>query len=196
MSLMLRKKCQPLLDSAGLANYHIEINDYKNVDVTGPCGKTFFTISGITFTRTNPSNAEIDFAAELLDNFLDAHIVHITKVLKAATVLQNTPEPVPSSDTIFFDVKNEKIIKTYQSQYDEYRRERSFKVFWNKEGKFFISVKGHSSEFELFEEFIEDLNNNKKLYKTLKKEFIVHQKYADLKKQYETALSELRTCNI
>lgn len=72
MSLMLRKAAQPILDSANLDPYHIEINESnKHMELKTPCGKPFATVHGVVFSRMHPTNAEIEFAIELLQEWVN-----------------------------------------------------------------------------------------------------------------------------
>lgn len=76
---MLRKACQDTLDKYGLSMYHTEIGDsgyrgsQKHLKIVGECGKELVTITGITFTRNEPKNAEIDYAVELFGDFMNMH---------------------------------------------------------------------------------------------------------------------------
>lgn len=74
MSLVLRKKCQPVLDSAGLGNYHVAMSSNLNLLIAGECGQPLIVISGIAFSKKAPTNGEIDYAVELLQDFVDSHL--------------------------------------------------------------------------------------------------------------------------
>lgn len=98
MSLMLRKRCQPSLDDAGLANYHVDIHnqryDAKHLCIVGECGQPFVTLHGVSFAKLTPTRAEIDYAAELLEDFLGTHKLKIDAYLEAAhTFKAKTPPP-------------------------------------------------------------------------------------------------------
>jgi len=97
MSLMLRKQCQKQLDDAGLHNYHVDIqqNSYggqKNLVVVGECGQPFITLHGVSFAKLAPTRAEIDFADELLGDFLATHKLKIEEYIKTATEFKQKDE--------------------------------------------------------------------------------------------------------
>lgn len=74
MSLMLRKKCQTLLDNVGLDMYHVQVQDAnKYLQIVGECGKPLCSIEGIRLSRAAPNAAEIELALELFDAFLAKH---------------------------------------------------------------------------------------------------------------------------
>ena len=79
MSLILRKKCQDLLDSNGMSKFHVGINSVKQMEIQTECGKSVCTIKGVSFSRAIPNMGEIDYAVELMDAFIGTH----RKVLKA-----------------------------------------------------------------------------------------------------------------
>lgn len=74
MSLLLRKNCQPILDGANLAEYHVDIAEQKYLRIVTECGKPLVNIFGIKFNRLSPNEAEIEYATELLDNFMGTHL--------------------------------------------------------------------------------------------------------------------------
>lgn len=77
MSLPLRKAVQPILDTAKLESYHAAISDEKYFQIVGECGKPLFTITGIEFTRKEPTIADIEFSIELFEEFLLKHKVKL-----------------------------------------------------------------------------------------------------------------------
>lgn len=95
MSLMLRKACQETLDKYGLSMYHTEIGDSgyrgarKHLKIIGECGKELVTITGITFTRNEPKNAEIEYAVELFNDFMNMHGKLIQNYITRAKALMN-----------------------------------------------------------------------------------------------------------
>lgn len=97
MSLMLRKACQPLLDNVGLNNYHVSIDPpSKLLRIDGECGDTLAVVKGITFTRINPTNQEIEYAVELFDAFIikySAEITNLVTAIKTAKAYSNPELP-------------------------------------------------------------------------------------------------------
>lgn len=97
MSLILRKECQPLLNIKGLGETHVAINGNKNLEIVGKCGQPLVSIHGISFTRREPSRAEITYCVELLEEFLDTHINEIVTYMNALQKFRALPIPDPSS---------------------------------------------------------------------------------------------------
>ena len=102
MSLKLRKACQSVLDKGSLANYHIRVNENNRaMTLVGECGKPLVAIYGIKFSSISPSNAEIEYAAELLDAFLTKHLHTIQKAIKAKQAANELKAPAkPDNVTI------------------------------------------------------------------------------------------------
>lgn len=93
MSLQLRKMCQPILDNAGLSNYHVRINDHHyTLSITEECGKSLFDINGIQFTRKAPTKTEMEYGAELLNAFLIKHAIKINEYNKIKSTMPVNPE--------------------------------------------------------------------------------------------------------
>lgn len=82
MSLILRQKTEQLLKDAGLPEFHIQINN-KYLTVVGQCGQIIVTARGIQFSKNVPSKAEIDYAVELFETFLEKHIDTLREYKKA-----------------------------------------------------------------------------------------------------------------
>jgi len=83
MSLLLRKACQVHLDAIGLTSFHTGITEQKRLAIYTTCGKPFITIWGVSFNRTSPTNAEIEFASELFAQFLIRHQTAIEDYIDA-----------------------------------------------------------------------------------------------------------------
>ena len=83
MSLLLRKACQEHLDAMGLTSFHTGITEQKRLAIYTTCGKPFITIWGVSFNRTSPTNAEIEFASELFAQFLIRHQTAIEDYIDA-----------------------------------------------------------------------------------------------------------------
>lgn len=75
MSLIVREKAQPLLDQAGFSMFHaamkINYNAPNLMLLRTVCGKQVAVIHGVEFSSANPSVKEIEFAVELLGDWLD-----------------------------------------------------------------------------------------------------------------------------
>ena len=85
MSLMLRKACQDVLNDNNLPNYHVRIDASKCLSIVGPCGKPLLTISGIVFSRTTPTAAEIEYAVELFYSFMEKHEIALNHYIELVT---------------------------------------------------------------------------------------------------------------
>jgi hypothetical protein len=88
---MLRKASQEILNRFDLDDYHAAIDNNKHMAVVGPCGKPLFHIYGITFNRASPTGAEIEYAVELLNEFLVKHRQTIKDYFKAIDKFMNMP---------------------------------------------------------------------------------------------------------
>jgi hypothetical protein len=73
MSLILRKLAQEKLDAAGFPNIYADINNSLYMQLSTECGRPIAQINGVSFSRKAPTNAEIDYAVELLEAFLVKH---------------------------------------------------------------------------------------------------------------------------
>jgi len=117
MSLLLRKNCQPLLDNVGLTPYHVRINDNKHLQIVSKCGKPLVTISGIEFTRNQPSKDEIEFATELFAAFITANHQaledHLQEVIAYGAL---TPVPGTHNDYVIGNHRD----GGYQNPYEEH----------------------------------------------------------------------------
>lgn len=99
MSLLFRKECQDVLNSYGLTQYHTEINGNKNISVTSECGKPLFTIKGIRFSKSSPTNKECDYALELFTKFMRKHEDIINQYIAAYVDVQAAALPADLYDS-------------------------------------------------------------------------------------------------
>lgn len=106
MSLLLRNACQPVLDNAGLQDFHCGVSDTGNyLTILGECGQLFVSISGVQFARTAPSKEEIPLAVDLLDAFLIKHKPDFDMYI--AELAKFNALPVVEGDTDAFSVGTE-----------------------------------------------------------------------------------------
>jgi hypothetical protein len=95
MSLILRKKCQTILDGNDVDFLHADIDpNGLFLRLVTECGKPIVTIHGVTFSRKSPTNAEVEYAVELLDAFMVKHgdkLREYVKLSRAATAMEDTP---------------------------------------------------------------------------------------------------------
>jgi hypothetical protein len=98
MALMLRKACQPILSEHDLDAYHADLcASSKLFKLYTPCGKTFAIVTGVLFSSLRPTNDEIDFAVELLGDWLIRNQMQIDDYIDAFTKLQIIGE-VPNEE--------------------------------------------------------------------------------------------------
>lgn len=84
MSIALRQATQPLLDSIGLEQFHIEISSgTKYLQIVGECGKPLTTITGIRYSKSDPTKKEIDYSLTLLSTYLTKNKDLLLKVYEA-----------------------------------------------------------------------------------------------------------------
>lgn len=83
MSLILRQKCQPILDSFGLSALHARLNG-RVLSLSGECGRTVVDIKGIVFSNTKPAIHELEYALELLKKFLEKEGEAVLNYTRAA----------------------------------------------------------------------------------------------------------------
>jgi len=94
MALMLRKACQPILDKYDMNAFHADIHaSSKYLMLFTPCGKNFATVHGVLFGRLQPSKVEIDFATELLEDWIKRHVKVIEAYIDGLEKLQLSPKP-------------------------------------------------------------------------------------------------------
>lgn len=103
MSLTLRKDTQDALNVVGLDDYHTRINENKYLTIVGPCGQPLITISGIEFTRREPTKAEIDFACELFGTFLAENHHEITAYVRMLKKHKQSVKPPEENDIYAID---------------------------------------------------------------------------------------------
>jgi len=97
MALLLRKACQETLDKADLSNLFADIDDNsKQLQLYTLCGKRFAFVHGVKFGRLQVTQAEIDFAVELLETWLTRNREKIDNYLDALEVVQRIGEVKPA----------------------------------------------------------------------------------------------------
>jgi len=185
MSLILRNKCEEVLEEFQLGDYHARVNDNNNLVVVGVCGKPLFSISGIKFSRSVPSIIEIKFAVDLLRDFCAAHSEAITNVIstKAALIKAKTYE---ERSNYMVDVQNKSITYTFGD---------SVKLKYTP-GTGVMEIIGHGYYDQ--EITVEDLKllASVKLRKDMEQELAVAEVYDVVVQAHADALKVLTTCNI
>lgn len=95
MSLILRQKTEELLKKAGLEELHTEIGYNKYLTLVTECGENIVSITGIKFSRMNPSASEINYATNLFNRFLEKNkdkLVEYITIRKQWKQLKDTQE--------------------------------------------------------------------------------------------------------
>jgi len=101
MSLLLRKDCQDLLNQHGLPEHHADIAN-SVLTIKCECGQPFIIVPGISFSRTNPTKAEIAYAVELLGTWLALNKTNIIKYQKLITKFEGKVRPeLPESLSVY-----------------------------------------------------------------------------------------------
>ena len=103
MSLTLRQKTQDALNNVGLDDYHTRINENKYLAIVGPCGQPLMTVTGIEFTRREPTIAEVAYAVELFETFLLDHGAEIQNYLTKMKQHAQSVEPEQKNDVFSID---------------------------------------------------------------------------------------------
>lgn len=186
MSLMLRKTCQEYLDAVGLAEYHVRVDDHhKNMQIVGPCGQPLFTISGIRFSRAAPAMSEIEYGAELLQEFLLTHKKDIEAFFKARITLQNTK--------VVESVGNMSLWSNYNKYFGSYTEQ---------ETKQCLTYSLAADQFKVTQENFSDISSlaslakNKKIQKELKTAVEEYAVYQAALNEFNAAKQTAQTCNI
>lgn len=94
MSLILRKEAQEILDENGLGNYFAGIDGNRRFTLNNECGSETFAVTGVTFSRANPTKSEIEYACELLRDFFRKNGTQIKEFVVELDILNSMPEPV------------------------------------------------------------------------------------------------------
>ena len=96
MALMLRQTCQDALNRADLDAYHADMDPCsKLLTLYTPCGKQFAVVHGVQFSRLHPTQAENDYAVELLTHWLDRNEKKIENYIDAFETVQRLGDPKP-----------------------------------------------------------------------------------------------------
>jgi hypothetical protein len=193
MSLLLRKACQPTLEEFKLDNFHVAINtDTKYLEIVSECGKPLLTISGITFTRLQPSGAEIEYAVELLTNYFSTHAAKITTYIKALHKFNAKP---------VFLRKTDKYLIVFTNNYVNGKTISTASGIIYTDGMCNCSFNIHNSQ--IFATLTDQSFDAFSRYKPSKQAFNDACKYIDAfivyeaeKDKVEELLKELSVCNI
>lgn len=130
MALLLRKTCEPLMQAADIDICYADIQEHsKCLTLFTPCGKNLVSISGIKFSRLNPTKAEIDYAAELLEGWLITNKELLERYMEAFSVFQGMPNPRSSFHvgTIEIEYRHQ----TYHNPEGFYVRSNGHKITLN-----------------------------------------------------------------
>lgn len=138
MSLILRRTCQPILDKAGMQNFHIEMNEQQRVmEITTECGKSIVSVKGVNFSRKSPGKAEIEYAAELLEAFIMKYKKAILKYVALKDVYDAiAPVPMYAADESY-KILYQRILTKNGSDYNytiEYK-DAPFLISLNTDGE-------------------------------------------------------------
>ena len=194
MSLLLRKKSQEILDQFKLDAFHTAICEQtKCLKIVSECGKPFVTIVGIKFNKITPSNAEIDYAAELLISFLNAHIVEIETYLILLAVFKKKPEVKNS-------INGFKIIKSVMNKENYFRvfyRDDIFDYIYNfNEDIITARTLTVNSNNEIKPKELINFKFNEVRFKEAKQHLLSYKKYLEEKESIQKIKDALSVCTI
>lgn len=185
MSLLLRKACEETLNLAGLGNYHVRIDGNNNLSVVGECGKIFFTVSGIKFSRSTPTGAEVKYAAELLSDFCVQH--------------KNTLQTAVSTKLALFKAKPYEATPKFSVNVNkaevEYNYTKSIALEYNIKTKE-LSIHTSYSTTELVTAGLIDKLTNTAFRKEMVAEFKAAEKFSIIEDKHNDAISLLNKCDI
>lgn len=189
MSLILRKACQETLTKVGLGDYHTRVNDTdKNLEIVGPCGQPLFAISGIKFSKCSPADREIDFAAELLEEFFLTHKKDLDAFFTAQANFAAAKEPViPDNIQCYSNSQHYGVLKA-----KGWTNSKGEKLsYYSKDNDFEYEQKGSYAEKDLGK-MIKDKKNFTLLTKTVK----AYAEHRELYNKFSKAKAKVQTCNI
>lgn len=193
MSLVLRDKCQTVLDNAGLNNMHCRINGNKILTISGECGQPIAVIYGIKFARQDPTMREISFAAELLDGFIATHKKKLNTYLRLRRDFLALKEPAKE------DTENK--IEYQQANYCNSRTRAIFSSPVNEDSIAKYTLYPDEDVKIMFSKKItlDELRNftpDEARCEIAKKGLKVFDAYYQIKSQMENAQAELNRCDI
>ena len=194
MSLLLRKKSQEVLDQFKLSNFHTAICEHtKFLKIVSECGKPFITIVGIKFNKITPSNAEIDYAAELLISFLNAHIVEIETYLILLAAFKKKPE-------VKSNINGFKIIKSVVNKENYFRLfycDDIFNCMYSlSEDIITASTITVNNNNEIKTEELINFKFNMTRFKEAKQHLLNYKKYIEEKENIQKIKDTLSVCTI
>ena len=99
MSLVLRQRCQPVLDQHSMGMFHVGVTtltsysgpNKSHLAIMTECGKEVCTLSGVTFARSVPSKEEVGIAVELLDAFIGTHTDKLKNYMSCFDTVASLP---------------------------------------------------------------------------------------------------------
>lgn len=179
MSLVLRQLTQEMLDKNGLSMLHAEVSDYKKLTLVGECGQPFLTANGIRFSKKIPSVREVEYAAQLLEKYVNKNKKKIQQAIEARRRRKEAEEEKSA--------KRFEEIKSIDSQYGY----RKTKIILNEEMEIVLK-RYESASVSLVDvdkmlnddEFLEDARNYFNKNKELKR----------LRSEENSIISELSKC--
>lgn len=188
MSLILRKNCQKHLNHIGLTSFYTDINDNKDMVVKTKCGKVFFIVKGISFSRKTPSKSELEYAEELFVRYLIENKKIIEKYIDLYTEV-NSLEDVPLTNDNGIRISTIYGHDKYHYSYDD----RLFRLIV-KEG-IISSISLVNNKSATFDELIV-FELDIPLFNTHAQYFRSFQTLQDKKKELYDLANEMNTCEL
>lgn len=182
MSLLLRQACQPYIDDMGLFHLYADISNkpYRNLTLYNECGRAVCTISGISFSRQNPGQKELEYATELFNAFLVKHGALFVKYKQNLQAYKNIPIPlIDPKYGAYFTGRN----LIYKDNYLKVTLEKDLTI------SELSCIPKKTLSFD-------DVKLDKVLYATMCKVLDEYLKRKNIKDSIEEILSEISSCNI
>lgn len=92
MALMLRQACEPILSDYDLDAYHVDLDKDFHMCLFTPCGKQFAVVHGVNFSRKHPTQAEVDYATNLLTDWCERNKNEFNNYIQARELLDRMGE--------------------------------------------------------------------------------------------------------
>ena len=192
---MLRKACQDVLDIYQVDDLHASIDYHLKLAIVSECGKPFVTIQGVEFNRQIPTKLEIEYAAELLDNFLATHISDISAYRKRKAIFDKLPTTPEEGEFVLHGQSN----GNHSADLSVSWESDTFSYIAYKSGKLTFNLKGSKVKDETITAVIarmKKLKHDPKQVTTAKAIIKKWKKYDEERLFLVNLKTKLSSCNI
>lgn len=178
MSLILRQKCQPILDAAGLQKLHVGLSS-NYMSLHGECGQQLLMVRGIQFASKNPKVGEMNYAEELFAAFIEKHSKAILDFIKISEKVKEVTDKNPKLPNPKYFVNN---------GYVQVRKNGSNTMTIYADGRF-----STHQTFKGIEELVDFYNEHTPI---VMKYFATTEETRELNQQVQEARNALAKCDI